>query len=179
MSNLSIRGRFQPLSTGSASVWGGLPPPFAAYLSMCLAACLAAFLAVYWAGPAAAGELSYQLQSTLVGGNNAALLSAENTRANAVKQAKDRIIADELKRIRDLETAAAATPEARFLSSLQSQIYFSVSQRIAVSLADPNAILAPVTMGDTTVTFLRGAGTLTVTVITPSGTSTMVLPVPQ
>ena len=173
MSNLSIR--VQSLPTGFGSVWGGLPRP----LSAGMAIGLAAGLAILLAGPAAAGELSYQLQSTLVGGNNAALLSAENTRSNAVKQAKERVIADELKRIRDLETAAAATPAARFLSSLQSQIYFSVSQRIAVSLADPNAVLAPVTMGDTTVTFLRGAGILTVTVITPSGTSIMELPVPQ
>lgn len=173
MSNLSIR--VQSLPTGFGSIWGDLPRP----LSAGQAIGLAAGLAILLAGPAAAGELSYQLQSTLVGGNNAALLSAENTRANAVKQAKDRIIAEEARIIRDLETAEAATPAARFLSSLQSQIYFSVSQRIAVSLADPNAALAPVTMGDTTVTFLRTPGILTVTVITPSGTSIMELPVPQ
>ena len=187
MSSLSIRGRFQPLSAGSASVWGGLPRPLAAGMATCLAAyqaiCMAilltAGLAILLVGPAGAGELSYQLQSTLVGGNNAALLSAENTRANAVKQAKAQVVAAELQRIRDLETAAAATPTARFLSSLQSQIYFAVSQKIATSLADPKADLASVTMGDSTVDFRREPGTLTVIVTTPSGTSTMVLPVPQ
>ncbi len=161
MSEQTIRGLFQSFFAGVGSVLG---------------ACSLLFAVV---GPAAAGELSYQLQSPLVGGNNAALQAAENTRANAVKQAKDRAVAEELARIRELEQAEANTPAARFLSSLESQIYFSVSQRIASSLADPNAALAPVTMGDTTVTFLRGSGTLTVTVITPTGTSTMVLPVPQ
>jgi hypothetical protein len=163
MFTLNIKGLFDSIATGIGSVRrAGL-----------------FLLGATLLGPAAAAELSYQLQSTLVGGNNAALLAAENTRANAVKQAKERAVADELQRIRDLENAAAATPEARFLSSLQSQIYFAVSQRIAASLADPNAALAPVTMGDSTVTFARGVGTLTVTVVTPSGTSVMVLPIPQ
>ena len=173
MSNLSIRGRFQPLSTGSSSVWVGFPPPFAAYLSMCLAA----FLAVYWAGPAAAGELSYQLQSTLVGGNNAALLSAENTRANAVKQAKDRVIAEEARRIRELETAAAATPEARFLSSLQSQIYFAVSQKIATSITGlASGASGTFRTGNNVVTYVNNGKTLTVEITTPLGTSVMELP---
>ena len=159
MSNLSIR--VQSLPTGFGFIRRAL--------SFLLIACLT--------GPAAAGELSYQLQSTLVGGNSAALLSAENTRANAVKQAKDRIIADELKRIRDLEQAAANTPEARFLSSLQSQIYFAVSQKIATSITGlANGASGTFTTGNNVVTYANNNGILTVTITTPLGTSVMALP---
>lgn len=126
---------------------------------------------------AKAAELRYYIQSPLIGGNNSALQAAENARANAEKQAREKASAAELQRIRDLEQAAAATPEARFLSSLQSQIYFAISQKIATSITGlAEGASGSFQTGDNVVSYTNSGGQLTVTVTTPSGTSVMVLP---
>jgi len=123
-----------------------------------------------------AGELGYRLQSPLVGGYNASLQAAENARSNAVKQAKDKAIADAERIIREAEDAAANTPAARFVSSLQSQIYFAVSQKIATTALGGGS--GSFTTADSTVQYSTSVDgkTLTITIITPSGTSVMALP---
>lgn len=124
-----------------------------------------------------AAELNYHLQSPLVGGNNAALQAAENARYNAIKQAKERKIADEQRLIREAAQAAEATPEARFVASLQQQIYFAISQRIATSITSlADGASGSFQTGDNVVSYTRSGNELTVTVTTPLGTSVMVLP---
>ncbi len=122
-------------------------------------------------------ELIYTLQSPLVGGHNAALQAAENARYNAIKQAYDRKIADEQRRIREAAQAAESTPEARFVSSLQQQIYFAISQKIATSITSlSNGAAGSFQTGDNIVSYIRSGNELTVTITTPLGTSIMKLP---
>lgn len=129
--------------------------------------------------PAMAGNLSYDLQSSLAGGSNSAWMGAENARVNAIKQAKTAAENEVARLLREAEAAAAATPEARFLSSLQSQIYFAVAQKVAQNINSLGAgQTSTFNAGTSVVSYTNNAlGTeLTVTITTPAGVSTMVLP---
>ncbi len=137
----------------------------------------AAIFSLFMLPHAVATELTYRLQSPLVGGNNSALQAAENSRVNLTKQARDKVLAEERQAIREVEQKAANSPEARFLSSIQSQIFFSISQKIATqitSLADGES--GTFKTGDNVVSYTRSGAELTVTITTPAGTSVMKLP---
>ncbi len=137
----------------------------------------AALFSFFMLPQAVASELSYRLQSPLVGGYNATLQAAENSRVSLTKQARDKALADERQAIREVEQKAANTPEARFLSSIQSQIFFAISQKIATqitSLADGAS--GTFQTGDNVVSYTRNGAELTVTITTPAGTSVMKLP---
>ncbi len=126
---------------------------------------------------AVAAELSYRLQSPLVGGNNGALQAAENSRVNLIKQASDKVLADQRNAIREVEQKAANTPEARFLTSIQSQIFFAISQKIATQITSlSDGVSGTFQTGDNVVSYTRDGAVLTVTITTPAGTSVMKLP---
>ncbi len=128
---------------------------------------------------AVAAELSYRLQSPLVGGFNSTLQAAENSRVSLTTQARAKVINDELRVIQQAAQAAANTPEARFLSSIQSQIFFAISQKIATQITTlPAGESGTFQTGDNFVSYMRDADgkTLTVTITTPAGTSVMKLP---
>ncbi len=135
---------------------------------------------------AVAAELSYRLQSPLVGGSNSALQAAENSRVNLTKQARDKVLADELRVIREAEQKIANTPEAKFLASLQSQINFVISRKIATQISDladgtgsePDKGVVYTDVSGNTVTYERTPTTLTVTITTliPYSQSVIVLP---
>ncbi len=137
----------------------------------------AAIFSLFILPHAVAAELSYRLQSPLVGGYNTALPAAENSRVNLTKQARDKALAEERQAIREVEQKIANSPETRFLSSIQSQIFFAISQKIATqitSLADGAS--GTFKTGDNVVSYTRSGAELTVTITTPAGTSVMKLP---
>ncbi len=139
----------------------------------------AALFSFFMLPPAVASELTYRLQSPLVGGYNATLQAAENSRVNLTKQARDKVLADERQAIREVEQKVANTPEARFLSSIQSQIFFAISQKIATQITTlPAGESGTFQTGDNFVSYMRDLDgkTLTVTITTPAGTSVMKLP---
>ncbi len=138
----------------------------------------AALFSFFMLPPAAvAAELSYRLQSPLVGGVNSTLQAAENSRVSLTNQARAKVINDELRVIQQAAQAAANTPEARFLASIQSQIFFAISQKIATQITSlPEGQSGTFQTGDNVVHYTRDGAVLTVTITTPAGTSVMKLP---
>ncbi len=96
---------------------------------------------------------------------------------NLTKQARDKVLAEERQAIREVEQKVANTPEARFLSSIQSQIFFAISQRIATQITSlKEGASGTFQTGDNVVSYTRNGAELTVTITTPAGTSVMKLP---
>lgn len=137
----------------------------------------ALFFIVAVSGQAVAAELSYNLQSPLIGGNNMALQSAENSRFNTIQQAKARAKAEQDAVINAEKQAAENTPSARFMTTLQSQIFFNASQRIAASIAGlASGASGSFQTGDNIVSYTNNGSSTSVTITTPTGTSVMSIP---
>lgn len=137
---------------------------------------VAAVLAGCW-GNSLAAELSYTLQSPLVGGTNPYLMQAENQRVQAVRQAEATAKAEAKSAQADARRLAENTPAARFARALESQLYYSVANRLSQDLATlPDGGTGSFRTGDTTIEYRNSNGTLYITITTPTGTSTLELP---
>jgi len=124
---------------------------------------------------AQAAELTYTLQSPLLGGGNAALYQVESARESQKKQFRAKAEADARQAADAAQQAINNSPTTRFANALQSQLFMSISIKLADKiLTSRNA--GSFTYGDLYVGYERVNGAIRVTINSPSGTTTLDLP---
>ena len=121
-------------------------------------------------------ELSYSLSSPLVGGNNSAPYQIELARDVQKKQIAAKSIADKKQAIYDAKAEISNSPSARLSNALQSQLFTQISMKVSEKILN-SSTAGSFAFGDLFVGYSRvDAGTVRVTINSPSGTSTLDLP---
>lgn len=133
-----------------------------------VAAMLLTGLPVLYPGSAEATDLHYFIQSPTLGGNNpAALQMAQYDRSLELAKAA-------------AEAAAAkppADPNAAFVNAIISQLNGLVAQSIAQKIASStNGQSGFLQSGSVSITYMNTDGQLTITITSPSGTTTLTVP---
>lgn len=127
-------------------------------------------MAVGLARPAAATDLHYVLQSPNLGGTNPAALQMAQY-VEGLKQAKAAADAAAAK------AAQPADPNQPFVNAIISQLNGIVAQSVAQKIANSQAGQAgTIQSGDVTITYANSDGQLSVTITTPTGSTTLTVP---
>lgn len=125
--------------------------------------------------PGTAGELAYNLQSPLVGGNNSSLYQVENARVSQKKQIKAQAEADIKQAAYEAQRLKDNSPTARFANALQSQLFMAISMKLSDTILTSKTA-GSFAYGDLYVGYERVSGAIRVTINSPSGTTTLDLP---
>ena len=136
----------------------------------CVSRAVAAALFAWTAGPAGATDLLYTPMSPNFGGNNPIAFQMSQFQAG-------------LKAQRDAAQAAAAKaaiptdPNAQFVTAIVSQLNGLVAQTIAQKIANSQTGQSgTIQSGGTTITYVNSDGQLNVTIVTPTGSTTLNIP---
>lgn len=121
--------------------------------------------------PAAATDLLYSLQSPSFGGTNTGILNIAQMSA-ALKAQHDAAIAAASK------PAAVADPNAPFVQAITSQLTGLVAQSVAQKIANSqNGQAGTIQSGNVVITYVNSDGQLSVTITSPTGSTSLSIPV--
>ena len=137
------------------------------------------FLAYGIQNGANATDLYYNMLSANFGGTNGVALSMAQ-QENSLKSAHAAAVAAAAARAtasaNSASTAAAAQNQA-FINAIISQLTGLVAYRVATGIANaPPGATGTVQSGDTTITYVNNSGALSVTLTSPSGSTTLTVP---
>jgi hypothetical protein len=120
--------------------------------------------------PAHATDLNYVLQSPSFGGTNGtALQMAQFNQSLVAQQAAAKAAA--------AKQAIPPDPNAAFVNAIISQLNGIVAQTIAQKIANStNGQAGTIQSGNVTITYVNSDGQLSVTITTPTGTTTLTIP---
>ena len=119
---------------------------------------------------AGATDLNYTLQSPSFGGaNGVALQMAQFNQSLVTQQAQAKAAA--------AKASVAPDPNAGFVNAIISQLNGIVAQTIAQKIANStNGQAGTIQSGSVTITYINSDGQLSVTITTPTGTTTLTIP---
>jgi len=126
--------------------------------------------AIMAAGPAAATDLHYVMLSPNFGGTSpvAFQMAQYNRTLQAARAAAEAAAA---------RAATPPDPNAAFVNAIVSQLNGIVAQTIAQRIANAsNGQAGTIQSGAVTITYMNSDGQLTVTITTPSGSTTLTIP---
>lgn len=128
---------------------------------------------------ACATDLYYNLMSPNFGGTNAVALSMAQ-QENSLKTAHAAAVAAAAARAASVTSSTGTAANAQnqaFINAIISQLTGLVAYRVATGIANaPPGATGTVQSGDTTITYINNAGALSVTLTSPSGSTTLTVP---
>jgi hypothetical protein len=120
-----------------------------------------------------AAELSYSLQSPLVGGNNGSLYQIESASVGLKKQNEAKKISDALAADNAAQQLINNSPAVRFASALQSQLYNGMAMQLSEKILGTAGVgaskEAPLRYGDMLIYSSKEGNTVTYHITTPTG----------
>jgi len=128
-------------------------------------------------GPALATDLLYSLQSPSFGGGNNAAFTMEQYVVGLQQTKAANAAAAKAAAAAAATSAANSGPSAQFVNAITSQLTGLVAESIAQKIANSsNGQAGTIQSGSTSITYVNSDGQLNVTITTPTGTTSLLIP---